>query len=273
MMATSKRSVLITGGGRGLGRRIGERLSESGWAVGLLARTASEVEDAADFVRDQGGEALGLAVDVLDVPALGRSVERFADWSGGRIDALICSAGQFRGIGPTLGGEMDQAWGDLETTVRGSWNAARAAWPWLKQSSEGSISMMVGPGLNGELAFGALYASAQAAVARLVESLSVELQGAGVRVYALNPGLVPTALVQHLLDSPEGRRWLPRFTEAFAEGKEVGPEVVAEMAAWLLERRPEELSGRVVAAPITPEILETRLRTIAEDDRNKLRLR
>jgi hypothetical protein len=84
---------------------------------------------------------------------------------------------------------------------------------------------------------------------------------------------VPTALVQHLLDSPEGRRWLPRFTEAFAEGKEVGPEVAAEMVGWLVERRPEELSGRVVAAPISPEVLETRLAAIAEDDRNRLRLR
>ncbi|HEU5117335.1 MAG TPA: SDR family oxidoreductase, partial [Isosphaeraceae bacterium] len=262
-MTTETRTVVIAGGGRGLGRCIGERLGQSGWGVGVLARTASQVEEAADAIRDGGGKAIGLSVDVLDTPALERAMERVAGWCGGHIDALVVTAGQLRGIGPTLSVDADRAWRDLETSVRGSWNAARAVWPWLKDSPRGSITFLVGPGLNGDLAFGSLYGAAQAALARLVESLAVELRESDVRVYALNPGLVPTGLVQHLLDSEEGRRWLPRFTEAFAEGKEVGPEVAAEMADWLLDHRPEEVSGRVIAAPSTPEILETRLKTIA----------
>ncbi len=133
--------------------------------------------------------------------------------------------------------------------------------------------MLVGPGHAAGLAFGSGYGTAQAALVRLAESLAEELRPEGVAVFALNPGLVPTELVQHLLDSPEGRRWLPRFTEAFAEGKEVGAEFVAEMAAWLLDRRPMSLTGRVVAAPITPEILETRLPRIESENLSRLRMR
>jgi NAD(P)-dependent dehydrogenase (short-subunit alcohol dehydrogenase family) len=107
----------------------------------------------------------------------------------------------------------------------------------------------------------------------LVECLEEELRPDKIAVYAVNPGLVPTSMVLHLLDSPEGRRWLPNVTEAFAEGKEVGPEVVAEMVAWLADRRPPALSGRVVPAPATPEILETRLDRIRGEDLWKLRLR
>ena len=77
----------------------------------------------------------------------------------------------------------------------------------------------------------------------------------------------------HLLDSPEGRRWLPRFTEAFAEGKEVGPEVAAESVSWLLSARPAELHGRIVPAMLPPEILQTRLSRIVDDDLLRLRLR
>ena len=70
-----------------------------------------------------------------------------------------------------------------------------------------------------------------------------------------------------------GYKWLARFTEAFAEGKEVGPEVAAEMVAWLLEERPAALSGRVVSALLPPEVLATRIDRIEADDLGKLRLR
>lgn len=271
-MARPERAVLITGGGRGIGRAIGERLAGEGWAVGLLSRTVGESAQAADAIREAGGQALGIEADVLDALALGQAVERFAGWSGG-IDALACGAGVFRGIGPLVAVDPESWWRDAETPLRGAQQAIRAAWPHLRRSERATITLLVGPGHAGELAFGSAYGMAQAALARLAESLAVELYGEGVAVFALYPGLVPTALVRHLLDSPEGRRWLPRFTEAFAEGKEVGPDVAAEMAAWLLDRRPTELNGRVVAAPITPEILETRLSRIVSEDRNRLRLR
>src|SRR5207253_2670561 len=142
------------------------------------------------------------------------------------------------------------------------------ALPRLRESTAASILFLVGPGHNGELAAASGYAAAQAGLVRLAETLAVELARDEIAVYALNPGLVPTALMNQLLDRPEGRKWLPRFTEAFAEGKEVGPEIAAEMAAWLLEERPMALSGRVVAALIGPEVLATRLDRIAAEDRH-----
>jgi NAD(P)-dependent dehydrogenase (short-subunit alcohol dehydrogenase family) len=267
-----RRAVLITGGGRGLGRAIAERLAASGAAVGVLARTAAEVEATAADIVAAGGEARALAADVLDPAALGRAVRRFRDWAG-RVDALVCAAGRLRGIGPIGAADPDQWWLDLETSLRGAQHAIRATLPDLRRSDRAAICLLVGPGHNGELAFASGYGAAQAALVRLAESLGRELESEGVPVYAVNPGLVPTALIHHLLDSPEGRRWLPRFTEAFGEGKEVGPEVAAAMVAWLVGRRPLELNGRVVAAPQSPEILETRLARIAAEDLGRLRLR
>jgi hypothetical protein len=58
-----------------------------------------------------------------------------------------------------------------------------------------------------------------------------------------------------------------------AEGKEVGPEVAAEMVAWLADERPMALSGRVIPAVQTPEILLTRLGRIAAEDLHRLRLK
>jgi hypothetical protein len=58
-----------------------------------------------------------------------------------------------------------------------------------------------------------------------------------------------------------------------AEGKEVGPEVAAEMVAWLAEERPMALTGRVLPAVQTPEIVRTRIDRIAAEDLHRLRLK
>ncbi len=266
------RAALITGGGGGLGRAIAGALVAEGWSVGLLGRSNERLQAAVAEVEEQGPSVRAFPADVLAPEALAVAVARFVDWAGG-LDALILAAGRLRGIGPLVATDPAESWRDLETALRGGPNAITAAWPHLKASAAGSITALVGPGHNGELAHAALYAAAQAGLVRLVETLDRELAPLGVPVFAVNPGVVPTPLMLHILDGLDGRRWLPRFTEAFAEGKEVGPEVVAEMVAWLVDRRPPELSGRVVPALGTPAILETRLDRIAAEDLNRLRLR
>ncbi len=265
-------NTLILGGGRGLGRSIAEHLASRGHTVGLVARTASEVDDAARACRDLGARAWSHTADAVDRRSLRSSVRSYAESAGG-IDALVFAAGRFRAIGPLAAVDPDEWWRDVETTLRGFPLAVVESVPFLKRSPMPSITALIGPGHAGELAFGSAYGSAQAGLARLVESLGVELRGDSIPVYAINPGLVPTSMVARLLDDPEGRRWLPRFTEAFAEGKEVGPEVAAEMVAWLVEDRPMTLSGRVVSALLPPALLAARLPRIEADDLGKLRLR
>jgi NAD(P)-dependent dehydrogenase (short-subunit alcohol dehydrogenase family) len=272
MTSGSTRSVLITGGGRGLGRAIGVRLAEAGAIVGALARTESEVDQTVTLVRDQGGIAIPLVADILDPTSLERAVKRF-EAEAGAIDSLVCAAGRLSAIGP-LETVDPAAWRlDLETALVGTYQTIRYTLPFLRDSKRGSISVLVGPGHNGELAYASAYAAAQAGLVRLVETLDRELRDSRVRVYAVNPGIVATSLVQNLLDDRDARKWLPRFTETFAEGKEVGPEIVSEMIAWLVDRRPIELSGRVVAAMQSPDFLETRLERVEERDLGVLRVR
>jgi NAD(P)-dependent dehydrogenase (short-subunit alcohol dehydrogenase family) len=271
-MAEEPTRVLITGGSRGLGRAIAEHLACRGAAVGLVARNRDDLRAAAAAIEGSGGRVCALACDVRDRGGLETAVSRIAADLGG-LDVLVCAAGQLRGIGPMAMRESETWWEDVEIAVRGAHHAIRAALPSLRQSGRASISVLVGPGHEGPLPFAAGYGCAQAALVRLVESLGQELRAEKVRVYAVNPGLVPTGVVRSLIDTQEGRRWLPRFNEAFAEGKEVNPSVAAEMIAWLIERRPAELNGRVVAALLAPAVLETRLDAIAADERNVLRLR
>jgi NAD(P)-dependent dehydrogenase (short-subunit alcohol dehydrogenase family) len=273
MGATKReRSALVTGSGRGLGRAIAERLAAEGFQVGVLSRSLADLDTTVGAIRDAGGRASAFAADVLDAAALHRAFGRFRAWAGG-LDALVCAAGRLKAVGPLTQVDPDLWWRDLETSVRGVQLTLREALPLLRGSACATVSVLVGPGHNGELPFATGYAAAQAALVRLVESLAPELADDGVAAYAVNPGFVLTDLIRPWVETPEGRRWLPRFNEALAEGKEVGPEVAAEMVAWLADRRPPELHGRVVAAPLSPTVVETRLDRIHAEGRNVLRLR
>jgi NAD(P)-dependent dehydrogenase (short-subunit alcohol dehydrogenase family) len=271
-MAGHGRAAVVTGGGRGLGRAIAERLAGEGMKVGLLARTIDDLETGMASIRDAGGEAIALQADVRDERVLKKALVRFSDWAGG-LDALVCAAGRIRAVGPLGEVDPDDWWADMDTSVRGVVHSILGAMPLLRWSPAPSVSVLVGPGHNGPLPFACGYGAGQAALVRLVESAGREWAPLGIPIFAVNPGLVLTDLVRRLVDTPEGRRWLPEFNEALAEGKEVGPEAVAEMVAWLVGNRPTELSGRVVAAPLPPAILETRLARIQDEDRGVLRLR
>jgi NAD(P)-dependent dehydrogenase (short-subunit alcohol dehydrogenase family) len=262
-------NVLIVGGSQGIGRAIAGWMAGRGHVVGLVARTAEPIDEA---VKALGTRAMGYVADVLDHQAIQSAVGRFVDAAGG-LDTLVYAAGRFRAIGPLVEVDTDDWWVDVATTLKGFANVVSATVPYLRLSTAPSLIALIGPGHARELAFGTGYGIAQAGLARLVESLNVELRRDTIPVYAVNPGLVPTPMMNHLLDSAGGRRWLPRFTEAFAEGKEVGPEVAAEMVAWLAETRPIGLGGRVVASMSTPALIEGRVERIVEDDLGTLRIR
>ncbi len=265
-------NVLIIGGGGGIGRAVAIQFARTGGeTIGLVGRTQQTLDDAAQSAEAFGSRVWSKVADALDADQIQQAVAGFKEFAGG-LDAVIYAAGRFCAVGPLAAVDHTDWWRDVETTLRGFANVVRITVPHLKRSQNPSLTALIGPGHARELAFGTGYGSAQAGLVRLVESLHVELEPNGIRTYAVNPGLVPTSLMNHLLDDTEARRWLPQFTEAFAEGKEVGPEVAAEMIAWLASARPAELSGRVVPALLPPEILATRLERITMDDRGKLRI-
>lgn len=271
-MGTGVRTALVTGGGRGLGRAIARQLAADGLKVGVVARTEGELRETVGLIRDDGGEAEVFPADVLDASALRRAFGRFGEWAGG-LDALVCAAGRMKGVGPVGLVDPGEWWGDVETSLRGVYQSLTEALPMLRASAAASVSVLVGPGHNGELPHASGYGAAQAALVRLVESVAKEWAAASIPVYAVNPGFVLTDLVRGLVDTPEGRRWLPRFNEALAEGKEVGPEVVAEMTSWLAAERPREWNGRVVAALQTPQVAASRGDRVASENLGVLRLR
>jgi NAD(P)-dependent dehydrogenase (short-subunit alcohol dehydrogenase family) len=230
------------------------------------------LEEAQAALGEEGVEVVGSGIgDVRDEGAVRRVVAELVAGTG-RLDAVIYAAGVLDGVGPLEEVAGSTGWADVETSLRGFANTACAVGEWLR-AGQGSIVVLVGPGYNGPLAYAGWYAAGQAGLVRMVESLAREREWTEVGVYAVYPGVTLTPFMERLL-SGEARRWLPQFGEAFAEGKEVSPSVATEMVAWLVRERPRVLSGRVIPALQTPEILERRLELYQQDqERGTLRLR
>jgi 3-oxoacyl-[acyl-carrier protein] reductase len=96
MAAETNRAVIITGGGKGIGRAVGVRLASEGWSVALCYRhSAVDAEDAGEEIRRAGGRALVVRCDVSQADACERFVEQTAA-EFGRLDALVNCAGPFR---------------------------------------------------------------------------------------------------------------------------------------------------------------------------------
>lgn len=183
------KSMLITGGGSGLGRESALLFAAEGASVVVTDLVPARVDRVVDEIRLAGGQAVGAKADVRVPQEMDDAVALSVD-SYGRLDVLMCSAGvPEEGFG-TLAFEDISVEGFtsmLATNLTGVFIASRAAVPVMKEQHQGTIlavSSMAGfvayPGFPG-------YAAAKHGVNGLVKGMSLSLGRYGIRANALCP--------------------------------------------------------------------------------------
>jgi NAD(P)-dependent dehydrogenase (short-subunit alcohol dehydrogenase family) len=227
------RVAVVTGAGRGIGRgyarllgRLGARvvvndLGSSMAGVGADATPASRV---AAEITEAGGRAIADGSDVATVEGadalIGSALEQF-----GRLDVLINNAGIMRWAKfPEL--DADALAAHVAVHVSGSFNTARAAWPYLVEQGYGRIVMTTSAGLFG-LPNNTAYATAKGGVVGLSRSLSV----AGAR-HGIKVNLIAPAAMTRMAGPPADADGDADAESAAAEGP-MSPDLVAPMVAYL----------------------------------------
>jgi NAD(P)-dependent dehydrogenase (short-subunit alcohol dehydrogenase family) len=234
--------ALVTGAGRGLGRAIALALSGAGAAVAVCARSQDEVTRVAEKIADHQGRALAVQCDVCDR----REVEDMVsavETAIGPVDLLVNNAAQSGPIGPLAATDPDEWWQALEVNVRGPLYCARAVLPGMIGRGHGRIvNISSGAGFAAFPMLSA-YVVSKAALYRLSESLAAETGGHGVTVFAVNPGLVRTAMSERGLScgEPSVEQF---FKDGFANKYDIPADAAAALVAYLASGAADALSGR-----------------------------
>ncbi len=264
-------AALVTGAGRGIGRAIALALSDAGAAIAVCARSEADVTGVAREIADRRGHALAIRCDVTDrqqVEGMVAAVEEAI----GPVDLLVNNAGQFGPVGPLAAIDPDDWWQALEVNLRGPLYCARAVLPGMLARRHGRI-VNVSSGVGfAAIPMLSAYVVSKTALYRLSESLAAETRGQGVKVFAIDPGLVRTAISQSALSCGEPRieQW---FIDAFARHEDVSPESAAALVVCLASGAADVLSGRNIHVSCDLVQMVARVAEIEELDLYVLRER
>ncbi|MCC6173938.1 MAG: SDR family oxidoreductase [Chloroflexi bacterium] len=260
--------AIVTGGGRGIGRAIAERLAAAGAAVAVLARTSDQVQDTAQGIERSGGKALALMVDVTDGTAVEETVAR-TERDLGPVDLLVNNAAVVAPLGPVWAADPDEWWRAVEINLRGPFLCTRAVLPGMLARRRGRIVNVAAVAAYRPAPFTSSYAASKAALVRLTDTLAVETRDHGISVFAVRPGMVQTAMQDQLSASSDIRRLRGGRTPALVPASRA-----ADAIAFLATGRGDALSGRFIdAAQDDVAALVERADEIVRDDLLAMRLR
>ena len=183
--------AIVTGGSRGIGRAIVERLAADGADVTFFYRgNRAAADEVCAALAAAGHKANAEQLDVRDSAACAAAVERVADRCG-RIDILVNNAGLTRDNPLAAFDDADVA-DVLATNVTGTFNMARAVVPYMTSQRAGAIvnlsSVAAAKGGRGQTN----YAASKGAIEAFTRALAVELAPRKVRVNAVAPGVIET---------------------------------------------------------------------------------
>lgn len=196
------KTAVITGAGRGIGRALAIAFAEAGADVAILSRTASDLEETAGNIHNQGKRALIIPCDVTKREDVQRAVQMVKDeW--GSIDILVNNAGM--NIRSKALDVTEEEWETImNTNLKSAFMMAQEAGKIMKEQGTGgriiSIASVAG---HVALRTGVVYAATKAAIIQMTKVLALEWGQYNINVNAIGPWYFKTPLTEKLLADPE----------------------------------------------------------------------
>ena len=245
MRGLKDKSILITGAGRGIGKRLALGFAQAGARVGLLARTKAELDLAHLEIEHSGGVAMRLRADVREYEEMAGAVELMAVQFG-PPNVLVCAAGVLGPVGPLADADPGGWREAVETNLLGAFHACRAVLPSMRERRSGKILLLVDTGAEAGRPTLAAYAATKTALVRMAESLAEEVREDNIQVNCMNPGSAYTSMTDEIL-SASGVSDRDR-AEALKVRTNSGtaPEKQIQLAVFLASDRSNHISGKLI---------------------------
>jgi NAD(P)-dependent dehydrogenase (short-subunit alcohol dehydrogenase family) len=236
MQAIENKTVLITGGSKGIGYGIAQALINQNAKVAVTSRSVEAAEKAAVELNRLGkGEAMGIAADVRNADDQKRAVARLLQkW--GRLDVLVANAGVgYFGSIETLTKEQWQE--TIDTNLTGTFNSIQASIPALKESKGFIITMASLAGTN-FFPGASAYNASKFGLVGFTQAVMLDLRASGIRVTTIMPGSVATHFSGHE-PGPE-------------DAWKIQPEDIGQIVIDLLNMHPRTLPSKIEVRPSIP---------------------
>jgi NAD(P)-dependent dehydrogenase (short-subunit alcohol dehydrogenase family) len=237
------KSIIVTGGGTGLGKSMATRFAELGANLVITSRRQEVINKTAEELRDHGGKVLAIACDVRDPEQVNEMVSQTVD-EFGKIDILLNNAaGNF--ISPTEDLSPNAFKTIVDIVLNGTFNCTQAAGKVMREKDGGVILNIVTTYAWTGSGYVVPSASAKAGVLAMTRSLAVEWAKYGIRTLAIAPGPFPTKGAWSRL-APPGLG-IEKKMRNRVPLKRVGEHIeLANLASYLVSDQAAYINGEVV---------------------------
>ena len=237
------KSIIVTGGGTGLGKSMATRFAELGANLVITSRRQEVIDKTAEELRDHGGKVLAIACDVRDPEQVNDMVSQTVD-EFGKIDILLNNAaGNF--ISPTEDLSPNAFKTIVDIVLNGTFNCTQAAGKVMREKEGGVILNIVTTYAWTGSGYVVPSASAKAGVLAMTRSLAVEWAKYGIRTLAIAPGPFPTKGAWSRL-APPGLG-IEKKMKNRVPLKRVGEHIeLANLASYLVSDQAAYINGEVV---------------------------
>jgi NAD(P)-dependent dehydrogenase (short-subunit alcohol dehydrogenase family) len=236
------KSVLVTGGGSGLGRSMAEAFAREGAQVSVIGRRQEKLDETVTAIESAGGRAIGLSCDVRDAARVGETLQEIVSRTQ-RLDVLVNNAaGNFVVPSEKLSPNGFKAVVDI--VLLGTFNCTRAAFDALRENRGAILNIVASYAWSGEP--GAVHsASAKAGVLAMTRTLAAEWGRFGIRANAIAPGPIHTEGTDANLWSVANVEEMVR--EQVPLGRLGQPEDIDRAALWLCSDEASWVSGATLS--------------------------
>lgn len=185
--------VLITGGGRGIGRAIALRFARAGAKVAIAARTSAELDAVVVEIEKAGGQGRAQQMNVADQGSVEAAVYRAVEFTGGALDVLVNNAGVFD-VKPFT--QMDLAtWKrNIDVNLNGTFYVTHEALDALLESPKAHVFNMASVAARKGFAGNTAYCASKYALRGFGDALRIDLADKNVRVSTVYPGATDTKI-------------------------------------------------------------------------------
>jgi NAD(P)-dependent dehydrogenase (short-subunit alcohol dehydrogenase family) len=241
------KNVLVTGAGRGIGKRLALGLARLGARIALISRSKAELDIAHIEIEQAGGNALRIKADVADPEQLVLAVERTRVVFGGGIDVLICAAVTPGPLGEFLQSSLKSWTEAIHVNLLGAVHSCRAVLPSMVEKRSGKVIILTCESDHAPKINLSAYTTSKAAVVRFGEALAAEMLHHNVQVNCFDPGPAYTSFTDEIIRAED--RLDPRLVETAKETRRTGgasPETQLEHVAFLASERSNHITGKLI---------------------------